>query len=70
MIYGGHVLELVQSGLRIEGQFVSGHWRGGPSRWDWVAVRRLLVGTEAPPRVVVSGVHVGSLCDATGAQEE
>lgn len=70
LIYGGHVLELVQSGLRIEEQFVTGHWRGGPSRWDWDAVGRLLVGTGGGTRVTLSGNTPPTCTVAAAPQEE
>jgi hypothetical protein len=44
LIYGGHVLELAQVGLRLDQALVSGVWRGGAGRWDWGCVGRLLIG--------------------------
>ena len=42
MFYGGVVRELMSDGLRISPAHVTGCWRGGPRRWNWGAVERLL----------------------------
>jgi len=46
MIYGGHVMELAENGLRLEPAMISGRWRGGPRRWDWPGIQALLVGSD------------------------
>jgi hypothetical protein len=46
MIYGGHVMELAENGLRLEPSMISGRWRGGPRRWIWPGIQALLVGSN------------------------
>lgn len=36
-----------------------GRWAGGPARWDWAAVRRLLVGSQATAPGVADGTVAG-----------
>lgn len=68
LVYGGHVRELVQSGLRLDPSLISGRWRGGPRRWPWADVQRMLVGGGKAPSALGSGASVAPAASAAGME--
>jgi hypothetical protein len=43
LLYGAHARALARGGLQgLPGAALAGHWRGGPARWPWPKLLRLL----------------------------